>query len=87
MGVDAMLDTGNINPNRLGPNGEPALLHAARYKNQQAVLELLARGADPTLSDAAGRTAYQYMAEIADQHPEFKPIRDILRMRHMPLIA
>jgi ankyrin repeat protein len=55
-----------IDPNFVGRDGVPAVVSAAAYGCPQCVNELLAAGADPSLADRSGRTAWSVSASMPD---------------------
>jgi ankyrin repeat protein len=55
--VITMLLDGHAAIDHANKQGETPLMRAAEKGSEFAVLELLARGADPTLTDFTGRTA------------------------------
>lgn len=47
--------------NAIGPNNISPLIFAVQSKNKELVEYLLSKGADTTIKDSAGRTAYDYV--------------------------
>jgi ankyrin repeat protein len=56
--------------------GKSALFAAAEFGWDKVVKHLLERGADPTLRDAAGKTALEYASELAPISPGGTPADD-----------